>query len=37
YSPDLALSDYHLLQLMQHALEDTHFHNYGEVENWVAE
>ena len=22
---------------MQHALEDTHFHNYREVENWVAE
>lgn len=31
-----ALSDYHLFQSMQHALEDTHVHNYGEVESWVA-
>ena len=37
YSPDLAPSDYHLFRSMQHALEDTHFHNYSEVENWVAE
>ncbi|EGI64137.1 Mariner Mos1 transposase [Acromyrmex echinatior] len=31
YSPDLAPSDYHLFRSMQHALEDTHFHNYSEV------
>ncbi|EGI68797.1 Mariner Mos1 transposase [Acromyrmex echinatior] len=37
YSPDLAPSDYHLFRSMQHALEDTHFHNYSEIENWVAE
>ncbi|EFN88980.1 Histone-lysine N-methyltransferase SETMAR, partial [Harpegnathos saltator] len=37
YSLDLAPSDYHLFRSMQHALEDTHFHNYREVENWVAE
>ncbi|EGI64426.1 Mariner Mos1 transposase [Acromyrmex echinatior] len=38
YSPDLASSDYHLMfRSMQHALEDTHFHNYSEVENWIAE
>jgi len=37
YSPNLTPSDYHLFRSMQYALEDTHFHNYGEVENWVAE
>ncbi|EGI63459.1 Mariner Mos1 transposase [Acromyrmex echinatior] len=36
-SPGLAPSDYHLFRSMQYALEDTHFHNYSEVENWVAE
>ena len=33
YSPDLTPSDYHLFRSMQHALEDTHFNNYAEVEN----
>ena len=32
----LAPRDYHLFRSMQHALENTHFHNYSEVENWVA-
>ena len=29
---DIASSDFHLFQSMQHALEDTHFHNF-EAEN----
>lgn len=35
YSPDLAPSDYHLFRSMQHALTDTHFSNYKEVQKWV--
>ncbi|EGI68869.1 Mariner Mos1 transposase [Acromyrmex echinatior] len=37
YYPDLAPSDYRLFRSMQHTLEDTHFHHYSEIENWVAE
>ncbi|EFN82009.1 hypothetical protein EAI_14401, partial [Harpegnathos saltator] len=32
YSLDPAPSNYHLSRSMQHAFEDTYFHNYGEVE-----
>lgn len=32
YSPDLTPSDYHLFRSMQHALGDTHFSNYAEVQ-----
>ena len=35
YSPNLIQSD--LFRLMHNALKDIHFHNYSEVENWVAE
>ncbi|KMQ92519.1 transposase [Lasius niger] len=37
YSPDLAPSDYHLFQSMQHAFTDTHFSSYEEVQKWVDE
>lgn len=37
YSPDLAPSDYHLFRSMQHALTDTHFSSYNEVQKWVDE
>jgi len=37
YSPDLAPSDYHLFRTMQHALTDTHFSSYKEVQKWVDE
>jgi len=39
YSPDIAPSDFHLFRSMQHALKDTHFHNFEDVrkfvENWI--
>ena len=35
YSPDLAPSDYHFFRSMQHALTDTHFSSYNEVQKWV--
>jgi len=35
YSPDLVPSDYHLFWLM-HA-EDTHIHNYEEIQKWMDE
>ena len=37
YSPDIAPSDFHLFRSMEHALEETHFHNFKDVrkfENW---
>ena len=37
YSPDLAPSDYHLFRSMQHALTDTHFSSYNEVQKRVDE
>ena len=37
YSPKLTPSAYHLFRLMQHALENTHFGNYGEIKKWVTE
>ncbi|GFX14655.1 mariner Mos1 transposase [Trichonephila clavipes] len=33
YSPDLALSDYHLFRSMAHGLADQHFRSYEEVKN----
>ena len=35
YSPDLALSDYHLFRSMQVSLADTRFRNAEEVRKWV--
>ncbi|EFN80828.1 hypothetical protein EAI_11855, partial [Harpegnathos saltator] len=32
YSPDLAPSDYYLFRSMQHALMDTYFSSYEEVQ-----
>lgn len=36
YSSDFAPSDYYLLRSMQHALEDTYFYNFGEMQKFVA-
>ncbi|EGI58342.1 Mariner Mos1 transposase, partial [Acromyrmex echinatior] len=35
YSPDVALSDYHLFRSMAHDLADQHFRSYEEVKNWI--
>jgi len=35
YSPDVALSDYHLFRSMAHGLADQHFRSYEEVKNWI--
>ena len=35
YSPDIALSDYHLLRSMAHGLAEQHFSSYEETKNWV--
>ena len=38
YSPDLALSDYHLFSLMDHALAEWHFDSYEDgVRKWLDE
>jgi len=37
YSPAIAPTDYHLFQLVQHALTDIHFSSYEEVtQKWIA-
>jgi len=40
YSPDIALSDYHLFRLMTHGLTVQYLHSYEEVKNgmdtWIA-
>jgi len=33
--PDIAPSDFHLFRSMQHVLEDTHFHNFEDVLEFV--
>ena len=35
YSPDLALSDYHLFASLGHALKNQRFSNYEEIGNWL--
>ena len=35
YSPDIAPSDYHLFQLMEHSPDKQHFHSYKDAEKWV--
>jgi hypothetical protein len=35
YSPDLALSDYHLFKSLQHHLADTHFKTVEEVQKSI--
>ena len=35
YSPDVALSDYHLLRSMTHDLAHQHFCSYEEVKKWI--
>ena len=35
YSPDVALSDYHLFRSMAHGLADQHFRFYEEVKSWI--
>ena len=35
YSPDIALSDYHLFQSMAHGLAEQHFHSYEDAKKWV--
>ena len=37
YSPDLALSDYHLFRSMQHHLADKSFKDLNEIEIWVRQ
>lgn len=37
YSPDLAPSDYYLFSSMGHALNDSHFNSYEEVQKWLNE
>ena len=37
YSPDLALSDYHLFLSMSHALVERHFDSYEDVRKWLNE
>jgi len=39
YSPDIALSDYHLFQSMTHDLSEQHFTSYEDTKNcidWIA-
>ncbi|KAG5308560.1 MOS1T transposase, partial [Pseudoatta argentina] len=35
YSPDIALSDFHLFRLMAHGLADRRFHSYEEAQKWI--
>ncbi|UYV77256.1 SETMAR [Cordylochernes scorpioides] len=35
YSPDIALSDYHMFRSMTHSLAEQHFTSYEEAKNWV--
>ncbi|UYV68992.1 SETMAR [Cordylochernes scorpioides] len=35
YSPDIALSDYHMFRSMTHGLAEQHFTSYEEAKNWV--
>jgi len=37
YSPDLALSDYHLFSSMGYALAERHFDSYEDVRKWLDE
>ena len=37
YSPDLALSDFHLFRSMQHALADSQFKTVNDIRNFVDE
>jgi len=37
YSPDCALSDYHLFRLTQHGLADQQFKIYKEIKKWLDE
>jgi len=34
YSPDIALSDYHLFRSMAHRLADQHLRSYEEEQKW---
>ena len=35
YSPDVALSDYHLFRSLTHDLAEQHFHSYKDAKKWV--
>ncbi|KAG5324817.1 MOS1T transposase, partial [Pseudoatta argentina] len=35
YSPDIALSDFHLFRLMAHGLADRRFRSYEEAQKWI--
>ena len=35
YSPDIALSDYHLFQLIAHGLAEQHFHSHEDAKKLV--
>ncbi|KAG5322299.1 MOS1T transposase, partial [Pseudoatta argentina] len=35
YSPDIALSDFHLFRSMAHGLADRRFHSYEEAQKWI--